>query len=44
VLVVDRLSALMLVLASILAIPTLVFALARWHTAGRISTRCSSSC
>ncbi len=34
VLVVDRLSALMLVLASILAIPALVFALARWHTAG----------
>lgn len=34
VLVVDRLSALMLVLASILAIPTLVFALARWHAAG----------
>ncbi|MXN46690.1 monovalent cation/H+ antiporter subunit D [Shinella kummerowiae] len=34
VLVVDRLSALMLVLASILAIPTLVYALARWHTAG----------
>jgi multicomponent K+:H+ antiporter subunit D len=34
VLVVDRLSALMLVLASILAIPALVFALARWHAAG----------
>ena len=34
VLVVDRLSALMLVLASILAIPTLVYALARWHAAG----------
>ncbi|WP_119255771.1 monovalent cation/H+ antiporter subunit D [Shinella zoogloeoides] len=34
VLVADRLSALMLVLASILAIPTLVYALARWHTAG----------
>ena len=34
VLVVDRLSALMLVLASVLAIPTLVFSLARWHAAG----------
>ena len=34
VLVVDRLSALMLVLTSILAIPALVFALARWHAAG----------
>jgi len=34
VLVVDRLSALMLVLAAILAIPALVYALARWHAAG----------
>ncbi|MDI7862142.1 monovalent cation/H+ antiporter subunit D [Rhizobiaceae bacterium n13] len=34
VLVVDRLSALMLVLAATLAIPALVYALARWHTAG----------
>ena len=34
VLVADRLSALMLVLASVLAIPTLVFSLARWHAAG----------
>jgi multicomponent K+:H+ antiporter subunit D len=34
VLVVDRLSALMLVLASLLAIPAIVFALARWHAAG----------
>lgn len=34
VLVVDRLSALMLVLTATLAIPVLVFALARWHQAG----------
>ncbi|PYE90513.1 monovalent cation/H+ antiporter subunit D [Phyllobacterium leguminum] len=34
VLVLDRLSALMLVLTAILAIASLVFALARWHRAG----------
>ncbi|WP_406871439.1 monovalent cation/H+ antiporter subunit D [Aminobacter sp. P9b] len=34
VLVLDRLSALMLVLASVLAAATLVFSLARWHKAG----------
>ncbi|HUH49132.1 MAG TPA: monovalent cation/H+ antiporter subunit D [Mycoplana sp.] len=34
VLVVDRLSALMLVLTATLALPALIFALARWHTAG----------
>lgn len=34
VLVVDRLSALMLVLTATLALPSLIFALARWHTAG----------
>lgn len=34
VLVVDRLSALMLVLTATLAIAALIFALARWHTAG----------
>jgi len=34
VLVLDRLSALMLVLAAVLACASLVFALARWHTAG----------
>ncbi|WP_342641086.1 monovalent cation/H+ antiporter subunit D [Rhodoligotrophos ferricapiens] len=34
VLVLDRLSALMLVLTSILALCTLLFALARWHKAG----------
>jgi multicomponent K+:H+ antiporter subunit D len=34
VLVLDRLSALMLVLASVLALSALVFSLARWHRAG----------
>ncbi|MFD1327223.1 monovalent cation/H+ antiporter subunit D [Mycoplana ramosa] len=34
VLVVDRLSALMLVLTATLGLPALIFALARWHTAG----------
>ena len=34
VLVADQLSALMLVLTSVLAIPALVFSLARWHAAG----------
>ncbi len=34
VLVVDRLSALMLVLTSTLAVPALIFSMARWHTAG----------
>jgi multicomponent K+:H+ antiporter subunit D len=34
VLVLDRLSALMLLLASILAVASLVFSLARWHRAG----------
>ena len=34
VLVVDRLSALMLVLASVLALASLLFSLARWHRAG----------
>lgn len=34
VLVVDRLSALMIVLAGVLALASLVFALARWHRAG----------
>lgn len=34
VLVVDRLSALMLVLASVLALASLMFSLARWHRAG----------
>ena len=34
VLVVDRLSALMLVLASVLALAAVVFSLARWHRAG----------
>ena len=44
VLVLDRLSALMLLLTSILALASLVFSLARWHGPARISTRCSSSC
>ena len=34
VLVLDRLSALMLVLTALLALPSLAFALAKWHTAG----------
>jgi multicomponent K+:H+ antiporter subunit D len=34
VLVLDRLSALMLVLGSVLALPALVFSLARWHKVG----------
>ncbi|MCF3641138.1 monovalent cation/H+ antiporter subunit D [Rhizobium sp. TRM95111] len=34
VLVLDRLSALMLALTALLAIPSLVFSLARWHAAG----------
>lgn len=34
VLVLDRLSAMMLALTSVLAIPTLVYSLARWHKAG----------
>ena len=34
VLVLDRLSALMLVLTAVLALPALVFSLARWHHAG----------
>ena len=34
VLVLDRLSALMVALTSILAVPVLVFSLARWHSAG----------
>lgn len=34
VLVVDRLSALMLVLTATLAVPALIFSLARWHTVG----------
>ena len=44
VLVLDRLSALMLVLTAILALASLVFSLARWHRPARISTPCSSSC
>src|SRR5690606_27976141 len=34
VLVLDRLSAMMLVLTAVLAIPSLVFAIGRWHKAG----------
>jgi multicomponent K+:H+ antiporter subunit D len=34
VLVVDRLSALMVALTAILAVPVLIFSLARWHSAG----------
>ena len=33
-LVLDRLSALMLVLTAVLALASLIFSLARWHTAG----------
>ena len=44
VLVLDRLSALMLLLTSVLALPALIFAAARWDRRGSISTACSSSC
>ena len=40
----DRLSALMLVLTSLLALASLVFSIARWHRAGRISTRFFNFC
>ena len=43
VLVLDRLSALMLVLTSVLALASLLFSLARWHRAGPQFHRSSSS-
>ena len=43
VLALDRLSAMMLVLTSGVAMASIIFAAARWHRAGCTSTRCSSS-